>query len=53
MSLDPSLKVKGKLAGKRSVLRRDERVERLKQDKKIDPKKDSALGLPKVKAPKV
>ncbi len=49
MSLDRSLKTKGALAGKRSVMTRAERVESLKADKKLDTKKDSPLGLPKTK----
>jgi small basic protein (TIGR04137 family) len=50
MSLDASLKIKGGLAGKRSVLTRAERVAKLAEDKKIDPKKDGALGLRKTLA---
>lgn len=49
MSLDSSLKSKGKLTGKRNVMTRAERVEALKDDKKFDPRKDSPLGLPKTK----
>lgn len=49
MSLDSSLKIKGGLKGKRSVLRRAERVAELKADKKFNPKKNSVLGLPKTK----
>lgn len=47
MSLDPSLKSKGNLAGKRSVLTRAERVAKLATDKKIDVRKQGALGLRK------
>ena len=47
MSLDRSLKTSGKLAGKRSVLTRAERIEKMVENRKLDPKKDSALGLPK------
>ncbi len=47
MSLDRSLKNSWKLAGKRSVMKRAERVEKMIADKKLDPKKDSAIGLPK------
>ncbi len=50
MSLDSSLKTKGNLAGKRSVLTRAERIAKLLEDKKIDPKKDGALGLAKTLA---
>ena len=47
MSLDRSLKTAGNLAGKRSVMTRAERVEKLRGDKKFDMKKDTPLGLPK------
>lgn len=47
MSLDPSLRVSQSLAGKRSVLTRAERIGKLMTDKKIDTKKDNALGLRK------
>lgn len=50
MSLDRSLKTAGSLAGKRSVLKRAERVEKLKKDKKYDPKKEGVLHLPKTDA---
>lgn len=50
MSRDPSLKIKGGLTGKRSVMTRAERVAKLTADKKIDPKKDAALGLRKTKS---
>lgn len=49
MSLDASLKIKGGLSGKRSVLTRAERVAKLTADKKVDPKKDGALGLRKTR----
>lgn len=49
MSLDPSLKSKDKLAGTRSVMKRAERIAKLSTDKRLDPKKDAALGLPKTK----
>ncbi len=49
MSLDPSLKTKGKLTMKRSVLKRAERIAKLEADKKLDPKKDPALGLCKTR----
>lgn len=48
MSLDSSLKIKGGLAGKRSVMTRAERIAALKSDKKFTDK-NSALGLPKTK----
>ncbi len=47
MSLDRSLRTKGSLAGKRSVLTRAERVAKMAADKKIDTKNDGALGLRK------
>lgn len=49
VSIDSSLKTKGGLTGKRSVYTRAERVEILKQERKIDPKKGGALGLQKVR----
>jgi small basic protein (TIGR04137 family) len=49
MSLDSSLKTKGGLAGKRSVLSRAERVAKMVADKKIDTKKDGALSLRKTR----
>lgn len=49
MSLDRSLKLKDKLAGTRSVMKRSERIAKLTTDKRLDPKKDAALGLPKTK----
>lgn len=47
MSLDTSLKIKGGLTGKRSVMTRPERVAKMIADKKLDPKKDGVLGIPK------
>jgi small basic protein (TIGR04137 family) len=47
MSLDRSLRTKGSMTGKRSVLNRGERIARQLADKKFDPKKQSPLGLPK------
>lgn len=49
MSIDRSLKTEGNLTTKRSVMKRGERIAALKDDKRFDPKKDSALGLPKTK----
>lgn len=49
MSLDRSLKTKGSLTGKRSVMTRAERVSALTANKRFDPKKSPALGLPKTK----
>ena len=47
MSIDRSLKVAANLSGKRSVLTRAERIEKLKMDKKWDDKKHTALNIPK------
>jgi len=52
MSLDRSLKVSSKMAGKRSVMKRSERIAKMIADKKYDPSKDKALGLPKTLIPK-
>jgi len=49
MSLDRSLKSKSSLTGKRSVLTRAERIAHMATEKRFDPKKDKALGLPKTK----
>ncbi len=52
MSLDRSLKTAGALEQKRSVMTRAERVQKMVADKKLDPKKDGALGLPKTRVAK-
>ncbi len=52
MSLDRSLKTGGKLAAKRSVLTRTERIAKMTDDKKMDMKTGKALGLPKTLVPK-
>lgn len=49
MSIDRSLKTQGNLAQKRSVLTRAERVAKLLESKKLNPKKDRVLGLPKTR----
>jgi small basic protein (TIGR04137 family) len=49
MSLDPSLKTQDTLSGKRSVMKRVERIMVLKADKRLDTSKKGALGLPKTK----
>jgi len=49
MSLDNSLKSKISLAGKRSVLTKSERYAQLLREKQFDPKKDSVLGMRKVR----
>jgi small basic protein (TIGR04137 family) len=52
MSLDRSLKTGGKLSSKRSVLRREERIAKMVEDKKFDMKTGKPLGLPKTLAAK-
>lgn len=47
MSLDRSLKISASLAGKRSVMTRAERIQKLQTEKKFDVNKDKALGLAK------
>lgn len=49
MSIDSSLKLKNTLSGTRNVLTRAERVKQMIEEKKLDPKKDNALGLPKTR----
>jgi len=49
MSLDRTLKIRGRLRGSRSVLTRAERITRLTDEGKFDPEQDSPLGLPKVR----
>lgn len=49
MSLNRSLKSKGKLSVVRTVLTRPERIAKMKANKTFDPKKDTALGLPKTR----
>ncbi len=51
MSLDSSLKTGGNLTSKRSVLKRNERLEVLKVTKGIDPKSKPVIGLPKTLVP--
>lgn len=52
MSLDRSLKTGGGLSAKRSVMTRGERIAKMKEDKKFDPKTGKPLGLPKTLVPK-
>lgn len=52
MSLDPSLRISKNTSGKRSVMTRGERIAKMTLDKKLDPKKDRVLGIPKTLAPK-
>lgn len=47
MSLDRSLRTGGGLSSKRSVMTRGERIAKMTEDKKFDPKKSKPLGLPK------
>jgi small basic protein (TIGR04137 family) len=47
--MDRTLKSHGGLAGRRSVLTRAERIERLTEEGEFDMDKDSPLGLPKVR----
>jgi small basic protein (TIGR04137 family) len=49
MSLDRSLKTKGKLSEKRTVMTRSERIAKLVETRVLNPKKDGALHLPKTK----
>jgi len=47
MSIDRSLKTQGNLAEHRNVLKRDERIKRLKETKDFDPEKHKVLHLQK------
>ena len=49
MSLNSSLKTKGKLSVVRTVLTRPERIAKMQAKKNFDPKKDKVLGLPKTR----
>ena len=49
MSLDTSLKIKGGLAGKRNVLKRDERIAKMKAQKTFGAQNNKPLGLPKTR----
>jgi len=51
MSLDPSLKVPGgSLSSHRNVLKRAERIQKLKDTKDFDPSKKPVIGLPKTRS---
>jgi len=51
MSLHSSLKTaSGSLVAKRSVLKRHERVQKLKEEKDVDFQKKPVIGLPKTDA---
>jgi small basic protein (TIGR04137 family) len=52
MSLDRSLKVRGAMAGVRSVYTRAERIAKMQADKKFDTQKNSPMGLPKTRTTK-
>lgn len=47
MSIDRSLKTQGNLAEHRNVLKRAERIERLKETKGFDPEKQKVLHMQK------
>lgn len=49
MTMDRTLKLHGGLIRARSVLSRAERIQRLIEEGKFDPERDSPLGLPKVR----
>ncbi len=49
MSIDRSLKTEGSLTTKRTVMKRHERLEALKEEKRHDGGEKGALGLPKTK----
>lgn len=52
MSLDRSLKVKGNMAGVRSVYTRAERIAKAQEDRKFDLAKSSPMGLAKTRVGK-
>ena len=49
MSLDRSLRTSSSMAAARSVLTRPERLAKMAELKKTDPKNPKALGLPKTR----
>ncbi|MFM9958407.1 MAG: small basic protein [Phycisphaerales bacterium] len=49
MSLDRSLRTGGRMASKRSVLKRTERVEKMKTAAGTDFNKRAVIGLPKTR----
>lgn len=49
MSIDKSLKLSSSHSRRRNVLTRAEKIEKLTDDGKWDPEKDSVFGLPKVR----
>ncbi|MGQ0627023.1 MAG: small basic protein [Phycisphaerales bacterium] len=52
MSIDPSLKSSGGMSTNRSVLTRAERITKMVESKKMDPKNLKALCLPKTRVGK-
>lgn len=52
MSVDKSLKRKGRLSRSRNVLKRDERIEKLQEDERW-PTGKSPFGIPKVRVFKI
>lgn len=52
MSMDRSLKGSASMASNRSVLTRAERIARMIETKKLDPKAPKALYLPKTRVSK-
>ncbi|PHR92067.1 MAG: small basic protein [Blastopirellula sp.] len=53
MTIDSSLKIKRGGLSNRSVLKRAERLEKMKQDGTFDESTDSPLGIPKTKVLKL
>lgn len=53
MSIHSSLRRSGAQARHRNVLRRIERLEKLEDQNRWDPEKDSLFGIPKVRSIKV
>ena len=49
MSIDRTLKIRGRLRGTRNILTRAQRIARLMDEGQFDPDKDSPFGLPKTK----
>lgn len=49
MSIDSTLKRKGRLVRSRNVLSREERINRLKLEERFEDGTSSPIGLPKVK----
>ena len=47
MTLDRSLKNRGGMSGRRSVLTRTERIQKMMEEGNFDPETDKPTGLPK------